>query len=163
MSGAKLRRRVGRSLRALGSDLDRLDEAIASRFGLHRTDLRCLEIVGRDGPMPAGRLAVQAGLTSSAITSVIDRVERLGYLERRSDSADRRRVLVELTELGRTSGRAAFAGLMEGTNRLLAAYSPADIHTISGLLDQIRDLVRSEAANATAAGGTRTPDGGARR
>lgn len=160
---AELRRRVGRSLRALGSDLDRLDEAVAARFGLHRTDLRCLEIVGRDGPMPAGRLAEQAGLSTSAVTSVIDRVQRLGMLRRTSDPADRRKVLVELTEQGREHGRAAFAGLMQGTDRLLSAYGPKELERIGQFLEQVRALVAAEARAAGAASSTASEEAAGER
>jgi DNA-binding MarR family transcriptional regulator len=141
-----LRRRVGRSLRALGSDLDRLDEAVASRARLHRTDLRCLEIVARDGPVSAGHLAVSAGLSTSAVTSVVDRLERAGRMRRVRDSADRRRVMVEVTELARGEGSAAFAGLMEGTQRLLARYSTGELRLIDEFLDAVRTLVTEQAA-----------------
>jgi DNA-binding MarR family transcriptional regulator len=141
----QLRRRVGRSLRALGSDLDRLDEAVADRAGLHRTDLRCLEIVARGGPISAGRLAALAGLSTSAVTSVIDRMERAGRMHRVPDSADRRKVLVEVTALARQEGQAAFAGLMEGTERLLARYSHAELVLLDGFLDAVRELVTSQA------------------
>src|SRR6202161_4869626 len=124
---AALRRRVGLSLRALGSNLDALDEAVAARFGLHRTDLRCLEIVGRGGPVSAGALGGRAGLSTSAVTSAIDRVERSGDLRRISDPTDRRRVLVEVTELGRQRGRAAFSGLQEGTAQLFRRDSPREL------------------------------------
>jgi DNA-binding MarR family transcriptional regulator len=76
----EMRLAVGQCLRALGSDLDWLDEAVADGVGLHRTDLRCLEIVAREGPISAGRLAALAGLSTSAMTSVIDRIQRVGYV-----------------------------------------------------------------------------------
>jgi DNA-binding MarR family transcriptional regulator len=141
----QLRRKVGQSLRALGSDLDRLDEAVADRAGLHRTDLRCLEIVARDGPISAGRLAAMAGLSTSAVTSVIDRMERAGRMRRAPDSADRRKVLLEVTALARQEGRAAFAGLIAGTEQLLARYSHAELLLLDGFLDAVRALVTSQA------------------
>lgn len=134
------------SLRALGSDLDQLDEAVADRAGLHRTDLRCLEIVARGGPISAGRLAALAGLSTSAVTSVIDRMERAGRMRRVPDSADRRRVMVEVTELARREGRAAFTGLMEGTERLLARYSFEDLVLLDAFLAAVRALVAEQAA-----------------
>lgn len=161
-----LRRGVARSLRALGSDLDRLDEAVAARFGLHRTDLRCLEIVARGGPLAAGALAEQAGLSTSAVTSVIDRVERSGLLRRRSDTSDRRRVLVEVTGLGRRRGRQAFAGLIEGTDRLLSGYSLQELALIGGFVDEVRSVMTAQAAEAVSATGrrpTRRPTGRAGR
>lgn len=138
--------KVGQSLRALGSDLDRLDEAVATRAGIHRTDLRCLEIVAREGPISAGHLAALAGLSTSAVTSVIDRLERAALMRRVPDSADRRRVMVEVTATARQLGRAAFAGLMEGTQRLLARYSPGELRLLDEFLDAVRELVTQQAA-----------------
>ncbi len=146
-----LRRQVGESLRGLGSDLDALDDAVATRFGLHRTDLRCLEIVARRGPVSAGALAGQAGLSTSAVTSVIDRVERSGNLRRRSDPGDRRRVLVEVTELGRQRGREAFSGLMHGTDQLLRRYSPVELRLLGGFVEEVRSVVTRQAVEAAAA------------
>lgn len=140
-----LRREVGRSLRALGTELDRLDDAVARRFALHRTDLRCLEILARCGPMTAGRLAARAGLGTSAMTSLIDRLQRVGYAERVADPADRRRVLVAVTEQGRRDGRAAFAGLMGGTDRLLADYSPSELQLLEQFLRKVRALITEQA------------------
>jgi DNA-binding MarR family transcriptional regulator len=85
---------------------DRFDQAVADAMGLNRTDMRCLDILDREGSMPAGRLAAATGLTTAAITTVIDRLERAGYARRVRDAADRRRVLVELTPAARrTAGR----------------------------------------------------------
>ena len=148
---ARLRRQVGLSLRALGSDLDALDEAVAARFRLHRTDLRCLEIVARGGPLSAGALAEQAGLSTSAVTSVIDRAERSRNLRRLSDAKDRRRVLVEVTELGRQRGREAFSGLMQGTDRLLRSYSPEELRLLGGFVEEVRSVVAGQATEAASA------------
>ena len=150
-SAVGLRRRVGLSLRALGSDLDALDEAVAARFGLHRTDLRCLEIVARDGPLSAGALAGLTGLSTSAVTSVIDRVERSGDLRRLSDPTDRRRVLVEVTEMGRERGRQAFSGLQRGTDQLLRRYSAEELRLLGGFVAAVRAVVAGQAAEAAAA------------
>jgi DNA-binding MarR family transcriptional regulator len=146
-----LRRRVGLSLRALGSDLDALDEAVAARFRLHRTDLRCLEIVARGGPLSAGALAEQGGLSTSAVTSVIDRAERLGDLRRVSDPGDRRRVLVEVTEQGRRRGREAFSGLQQGTEQLLRRYSPDELRLLAGFVEEVSSVVAGQAALAASA------------
>ena len=76
---------------------DRYDQAVADAVGVNRTDLRCLDVIEREGRVSAGRLADATGLTSGAITTVIDRLERAGYARRTTDPRDRRRVLVELT------------------------------------------------------------------
>jgi DNA-binding MarR family transcriptional regulator len=76
---------------------DRFDQAVADAIGINRTDLRCLDVIQREWPVPAGRLAEQTGLTTGAITTVLDRLERAGYARRVRDPNDRRRVLVEPT------------------------------------------------------------------
>jgi DNA-binding MarR family transcriptional regulator len=151
------------SLRALGSDLDALDEAVAAMFGLHRTDLRCLEIVGRGGPLSAGALAEQAGLSTSAVTSVIDRAEQSGDLRRLSDPQDRRRVLVEVTEHGRRRGRAAFSGLQQGTDQILRRHSPEELRLLGTFVEEVRSVVAGEAARAVSAAAAARGQGTGRR
>jgi DNA-binding MarR family transcriptional regulator len=78
---------------------DAFDEVACQKLGINRTDLRCLNIVDNHGRMPAGRLAELSGLTTAAVTSVLDRLERAGYARRVRDQEDRRQVFVELTPL----------------------------------------------------------------
>jgi DNA-binding MarR family transcriptional regulator len=72
------------------------DERVAQRFKLGRTDMRCLELLARRGPMTAGQLADESGLSTGAVTFVLDRLEEAGMVKRRRDTDDRRRVWVEL-------------------------------------------------------------------
>lgn len=74
----------------------RFDQAVADTLGLNRTDMRCVDVLHRRGPLTAGRLAEETGLSTGAMTTAIDRLERSGYARRVRDPADRRRVLVEL-------------------------------------------------------------------
>ena len=76
---------------------DRFDSAVAEALGLNRTDMRCLDVLQREGPVTAGYLADATGLTSGAMTVALDRLERAGYARRARDTGDRRRVLVEPT------------------------------------------------------------------
>ena len=78
---------------------DAFDEVAREKLGINRTDLRCLNIIENQGPMTAGRLATLSGLTTAAVTSVLDRLERAGYARRVRDHEDRRQVTVELTPL----------------------------------------------------------------
>jgi DNA-binding MarR family transcriptional regulator len=70
-------------------------QAVAQAVGLNVTDLHCLNLLLLEGPMTPGQLARNSGLTAgAAITGAIDRLERLGYVQRRNDPSDRRKVLV---------------------------------------------------------------------
>ncbi|MDT5340632.1 MAG: hypothetical protein QOD90_6137 [Mycobacterium sp.] len=73
------------------------DGLAADRLRLNPTDLRCINIVENAGGLGAGELAVEAGLTTGAVTGVIDRLERAGYARRVPDPGDRRRVRIEVT------------------------------------------------------------------
>ena len=82
------------------------DTVVAERLGINRTDLNCIDIIERHGGVTAGELATEAGLTTGAVTAVIDRLERAGYALRVRDEEDRRRVKVEVTpKLQREAGK----------------------------------------------------------
>ncbi len=83
--------------RVSGSQDAAFDHLAAQRLGLNQTDLHCISIVQNRGGLSAGELADEAGLTTGAVTGVIDRLERAGYARRAPDPADRRRVKVEVT------------------------------------------------------------------
>lgn len=80
---------------------DAFDDAASQRLGINRTDQRCLDILDLNGQMTAGRLAAESGLSTGAVTTLLDRLEQKGYVRRVRDTVDRRRVLVELTEEAR--------------------------------------------------------------
>ena len=78
---------------------DAFDEVAREKLGINRTDLRCLNIIENHGSITAGRLAELSGLTTAAVTAVLDRLERAGYARRVRDQEDRRQVMVEVTPL----------------------------------------------------------------
>jgi DNA-binding MarR family transcriptional regulator len=86
-----------RQFRINGSQDTAFDHLAAERLGLNDTDLHCISIVQNSGGLSAGELAAEAGLTTGAVTGVIDRLERAGYARRVPDPGDRRRVKVEVT------------------------------------------------------------------
>ena len=83
--------------RAYQTSNDNFDQAIADNVGMNRTDMRCLDLIDQAGGMTAGELARAAGLTSGAVTAVVDRLEKAGMAKRVADPADRRRVRIEVT------------------------------------------------------------------
>jgi DNA-binding MarR family transcriptional regulator len=83
--------------RVAGNQDSAFDNLAAERLGLNRTDLHCINIIENSGGLTAGELAKEAGLTTGAVTGVVDRLERAGYARRVPDPADRRRVKLEVT------------------------------------------------------------------
>ena len=72
--------------------------AVANKIGLSATEFESMDIISRYQPMSAGQLSTCCGLTSGAITGIIDRLERAGFVRRKADPRDRRRVLLEPIE-----------------------------------------------------------------
>ena len=89
---------VVRSLRRVNLQGSLFGQNVAIRFGLSESDIETLEALIDVGASSAGRLAELTGLTSGAVTRVIDRLEQSGYVRRVPDPADRRRVIVEVVE-----------------------------------------------------------------
>ena len=83
--------------RAAGNLDSAFDNLAAERLGLNRTDLHCINIIENSGGLTAGELAKESGLTTGAVTGVIDRLEHAGYARRVPDPSDRRRVKLEVT------------------------------------------------------------------
>jgi DNA-binding MarR family transcriptional regulator len=92
---AELDEELTREWRQLAGELALLNQGISDRLGINGTDLQCLSVLGTAGPIAAGQLAERTGLTTGAITGVIDRLERAGFVRRERDSVDRRKVIVQ--------------------------------------------------------------------
>lgn len=69
--------------------------AVADRVGLSATEFESMDLITRCQPISAGKLALKCGLTTGAITGIVDRLEKAGFVRRKSDPRDRRRVLLE--------------------------------------------------------------------
>src|SRR3954471_22121785 len=100
---------VAEELRLSSVTNDIADQVVADYLGLNRTDARCLDIIERLDGVSAGRLAREAGLSTGAVTTVLDRLERAGYARRVQDPGDRRRGLVELTPAAPGGAAEAYA------------------------------------------------------
>ncbi|MGW4248905.1 MarR family winged helix-turn-helix transcriptional regulator [Nocardia sp. NPDC004722] len=69
-------------------------QAAASALGLGATDFFALNLIALAGSLTAGELASRTGLSTGAVTRLIDRLERGGFVRRVPDATDRRKVLV---------------------------------------------------------------------
>lgn len=85
------------AFRAGGNQDSAFENLAADRLGVNHTDLHCLNAIENAGGLTAGELATEVGLTSGAVTGVVDRLEHAGFARRVRDPADRRRVKVEVT------------------------------------------------------------------
>ncbi len=129
--------RVMSAIRVQADHSDRLDQLTSARFGLNRTDGRAIELLSRLGPMTAKQLATHLGMTTGGVTTVIDRIERAGYVRRRRDGEDRRRVMLETTPLQAAREKELFGALIERTGRLINSRSDDDLVVIRDFLEDL--------------------------
>ena len=119
---------------------------VAEQMGLSGTDHKCFELVLRsDGPITAGRIAQLSGLSTGAVTGVIDRLEHRGLVRRVRDPQDRRKVLVEVAEFDESEFAHFFQGAVDLTERVLARFTPLEWEVIErytrALLDEQQELI----------------------
>jgi DNA-binding MarR family transcriptional regulator len=90
---------VGRALQHYQSVVDDFDREMARILGVNRTDVRCLEmlITNTDDELTPRDIAAHLNLTAGSVTTMLDRLERVGYVTRSRHASDRRKVLVEAT------------------------------------------------------------------
>ena len=118
------------AVRAAQTANQMLDDAIAQYLGIHGSAYRCLDILDQEGPMTAGELAQRARLSPGATTTIVDRLEEKGLARRTRDTADRRRVLLEVTPELRRRGEQLY-GKPEDAGEALAAYSDEQLELLT--------------------------------
>src|SRR5262245_19382775 len=103
-----------------------LDHALAEYMGIDDTAFRCLDVLGQEGPMTAGRLSERVRLSPGATTALLDRLEKCGFARRTRDTEDRRRVLVEIAPELRQRAEALY-GTHGDTAEGLTVYSDEEL------------------------------------
>ncbi|MGC5172033.1 MarR family winged helix-turn-helix transcriptional regulator [Microbacterium sp. DT81.1] len=121
-------------------------QALAVSLGLNGTDLKCRGLLDETGPITAGELAELTGLTTAAVTGVIDRLERAGFVERAKDPADRRRVVVRPLDAERRSDGTGdrFMPLTNSTSALLEGYNNEQLELVLDFVEKSTALMRSQ-------------------
>jgi DNA-binding MarR family transcriptional regulator len=132
---------VMKELRALSTAQDRLDQYAMHRFGINRTDLRALDLIGQAGVISPTELAVALGMSTGATSTVLDRLEAAGYARREPDPGHRRRTLVRQTPRAEELGEAIFAPVIRGTLGQAADYPDAALVSIAEFLAAHRALL----------------------
>ena len=83
--------------RRIHAAIDAIDYAISEHLGIHRNDLRALNLL-EDGPLTPRCIGESIGLTSGSVTALIDRLQKAGLVERRPSKTDRRSIEIGITQ-----------------------------------------------------------------
>lgn len=122
-------------------------ELVGRCLGLSATDRKCLDLLSR-GPVTAGEIAAFTGLTTGAVTGIIDRLVKAGYAERVSDPQDRRRVLVARKANSRLDELLPiiFGPLGKDMAGVTSKYSPRELEAIADFLACTREVLLANTA-----------------
>src|ERR671933_2395402 len=120
---------INEKFREISTETIMFHQAVADVLGLHITDHKCLDFIYRFGAMPAGKLAELTGLTTGAVTGIIDRLEEAGYVRRTNDPKDRRRTIVEPTRNRKLERKIEmiFMPLHQRMHKVLSSYSESEL------------------------------------
>jgi DNA-binding MarR family transcriptional regulator len=111
-------------------------QTVADIAGISASDLDCLDFLNLEGRVTAGRLAELTGLTTGAITGVVDRLEKAGLVRRERDEADRRKVFIatvpeNVARIGRF-----YEPMQRSMHKLWSTYSDAELRLLLRFADE---------------------------
>jgi DNA-binding MarR family transcriptional regulator len=138
---------VLRSLRRVNLQGSFFGQTVAIRFGLSESDIQTIEALVEMGASTAGRLSELTGLTSGAVTRVVDRLERSGYVRRVSDPADRRRVIVEVVPEKVAAIQSTLDRIGSASAEEIGRYTDAQLDLIGDFLTRMEAITRDEATS----------------
>jgi DNA-binding MarR family transcriptional regulator len=116
-----------------------LHQAIAQTVGLNATDAKCIDLILRapGATMTPGQLAAASGLSSGAVTHILDRLERRRFVERQRDTNDRRKLFVRVRPDSMDPLAPEHDAIAKATMRLVEGYSDAELRLIGDYLERV--------------------------
>ena len=147
--GARRRRRLNRaireSLRDTSVQLSLLNHQVGDQLDLKGTDLECLDLINRHGPLRPSALARRAGLHPATMTGILDRLERGGWIARDRDPADRRGVVLRALRDRATEVFRLYSGMNSEMDQICAGYSDGELELLDGFLRRTAEAGRTAA------------------
>ena len=114
------------ALRRFGLEEDRLDAFVARRFGAAPAEFKAMDHIHATGGLTPGQLADRLALSSGAVTALVDRLERLGWVKRVPHPTDRRSVIVSKAGVEASAGELVYASFAEDLARAASELTPEE-------------------------------------
>ena len=119
-----------------------LQYAIAEKMKLNATDAECIDFLMEMGPSTAGDLAKVTRLTTGAITSVIDRLEKAGFVKRESDPKDRRKVIIRFIPKKHKKTKQYYSEMAADVYELFSSYNESKLKSLLKYTDSLADIFK---------------------
>jgi len=120
----------------------RHQQAIADKLGVNLTDFKVLGLLHRRGEMTPKALTEATGLSAAAMTTVIDRLEQAGYVERRRRGTDRRSFTVHATKGSEGKVERLYKSLLLASQALLPDYTSRQSALIADFFKKSTEILR---------------------
>lgn len=120
---------------------------IAEQLGLNPTDHKALDIIIKSDEITAGQLAEVTRLTTGAITGVIDRLEKAGFVRRVFDKNDRRRVIIQFVPESEEKLLTVFKPLKKKSKSILENYNDEELAIIADFIERMIELTENVRIN----------------
>jgi DNA-binding MarR family transcriptional regulator len=130
---------VGMAMREITGISVLHSHAMAAALGINSTDLECLDLVMLRGRVAAGELAETTGLTTGAITGVIDRLEKGRFVRRERDPSDRRKVFVQVLPAIRRQVNPLGEPMQHAVLAVLATYKNEELEMLLGIFSRVQE------------------------
>ena len=105
-------------------------QTVANVAGIANSDLECMDILYLEGRVTAGRLAEVTGLTTGAITGVVDRLEKAGLVRRERDEQDRRKVFISVVPETAMKIGQLYVPMQQAMEKVFGAYSDEELRLL---------------------------------
>jgi MarR family transcriptional regulator, 2-MHQ and catechol-resistance regulon repressor len=148
-----------RELEVVGGRVDALVAGIARRHGLSHAALNALAVIeGAGGPVATGEISTRMHITTGTMTTVLDTLERNGYVRRLADPDDRRRVLVDITPTAQSALDQVLSVVQQAANTIMSVLDDDTqrklldiLATVSAALDNVPEHLPPPKARRTPA------------
>lgn len=124
-------------MRQLTERQQRFERQIAQRLKVDAAGLAALQHLIAEGPATPTELSRRLGVSTAAMSLVIDRLEAAGHVSRQPHPTDRRKVVVTASAPAREAAYRQTDPLIEGVTRLAAALTPQERATVAMFLDGV--------------------------
>lgn len=132
------------SMRGLGNRTVLYQQSVAASLGLYNNDFLSVDILNEKGPVTAGELSRLTGLTTGSVTSLIDRLEKIGFVRRESDPHDRRKVIIVPLYEDKEEVSKTYLMLHAAMVKLASGYSDEELELITHFLNKASTVLEEQ-------------------